>query len=155
MAGSVNKVILIGNLGKDPEIRTLETGVSVATIVLATSERYKDRNTGEQKETTDWHTVVLWRGLADIAQKYLKKGSSVYVEGRLKTRNYTDKEGNTRYVTEVLGDNLTMLGGRQNEGGSGGYASASPSAPAQAPQSESPSGAAADFEGGEADDLPF
>ncbi|MFN3916561.1 MAG: single-stranded DNA-binding protein [Flavobacteriales bacterium] len=154
MAGSVNKVILIGNLGKDPEIRTLETGVSVATIVLATSERYKDRNTGEQKETTDWHTVVLWRGLADVAQKYLKKGSSVYIEGRLKTRNYTDKEGNTRYVTEVLGDNLTMLGGKPNEGG-GGYPSANQSAAAQSPQSDINSSSSSGFEGGETDDLPF
>jgi single-strand DNA-binding protein len=155
MAGSVNKVILIGNLGKDPEIRTLETGISVATIVLATSERYKDRNTGEQKENTDWHTVVLWRGLAEIAQKYLKKGSSVYVEGRLKTRSYTDKEGNPRYVTEVLGDNLTMLGGRPNDGASSAYNTGNQPAANPSTQNEAPSGSSADFEGGEADDLPF
>jgi len=109
MAGSVNKVILIGNLGKDPEVRHLENGTSVANFSLATSETYKDRTSGERKTITDWHNIVLWRGLAEIAEKYLKKGSKIYVEGKLRTRSYEDQNGQTRYVTEVVGDELTML----------------------------------------------
>ena len=118
MAGSVNKVILIGNLGRDPEVRHLENGASVANFPIATSETYKDRNTGERISQTEWHNIVVWRGLADVAEKYLKKGNSVYIEGKLKTRSWEDKEGNTRYTTEVVADNLTMLGSRpeQSEG---------------------------------------
>ncbi|MDN5204414.1 single-stranded DNA-binding protein [Fulvivirgaceae bacterium BMA10] len=111
MAG-VNKVILIGNLGRDPEVRHLENGTAVASFSIATTESYKDRNTGERKDITDWHNIVLWRGLAEIAEKFLKKGSQVYIEGKLKTRSWEDKDGNTRYTTEVVGDNMTMLGGR-------------------------------------------
>ncbi len=110
MAGSVNKVILIGNLGKDPEVRHLENGATVANFPMATSESYKDKNSGERITQTEWHNIVVWRGLADVAEKYLKKGSSIYVEGKLKTRNWEDKEGNTRYTTEIVADNLTMLG---------------------------------------------
>ena len=110
MAGSVNKVILIGNLGKDPEIRHLENGVAVANFSIATSENYKDRKTGEKVSQTEWHNIVAWRGLAEIAEKYLKKGAKVYIEGKLKTRTWQDKEGNNRYSTEVITDNLTMLG---------------------------------------------
>ena len=117
MAGSVNKVILIGNLGKDPEVRHLENGAVVANFPIATSETYKDRNSGEKKTQTDWHNIVMWRGLAEIAEKYLKKGSSVYVEGKLRTRSWEDKEGNTRYTIEVVADNMTMLG-RAGDGGS-------------------------------------
>ena len=109
MAGTVNKVILIGNLGKDPEIRKLESGATVANFPIATSESYTDRNSGEKKETTDWHDIVVWRGLAEVVEKYVKKGMKVYVEGRLKKRSWQDKEGNTRYTTEVLGDQLTIL----------------------------------------------
>ncbi len=109
MAGSVNKVILIGNLGKDPEIRKIDNGVSVASFPLATSETYTDKATGSKKEITDWHDIVLWRGLAELAEKYLHKGTKIYVEGRLKKRSWQDKEGNTRYTTEVVGDNLTIL----------------------------------------------
>ena len=109
MAGSVNKVILIGNLGKDPEVRHLENGAIVANFPLATSEVYTDRTTGEKRENTDWHDVVVWRGLAEVAEKYLKKGYKVYVEGKLKKRSWQDKEGNTRYTTEVLGEELTIL----------------------------------------------
>lgn len=109
MAGSVNKVILIGNLGKDPEVRHLENGAIVANFPLATSEIYTDRTTGEKRENTDWHDVVVWRGLAEVAEKYLKKGYKVYVEGKLKKRSWQDKEGNTRYTTEVLGEELTIL----------------------------------------------
>ena len=109
MAGSVNKVILIGNLGKDPEVRHLENGAVVANFPLATSEVYTDRSTGEKKETTDWHDIVVWRGLAEVAEKYLKKGYKVYIEGKLKKRTWQDKDGNTRYSTEVLADEMTIL----------------------------------------------
>lgn len=119
MAGSVNKVILIGNLGKDPEVRHLENGAVVANFPLATSETYKDRNSGERKTQTDWHNIVMWRGLAEVAEKYLKKGNSVYVEGKLRTRSWEDKDGNTRYTTEVVADNMTMLGRASDASGSG------------------------------------
>lgn len=109
MAGSVNKVILIGNLGKDPEVRHLENGAVVANFSIATSETYTDRTTGERRENTDWHNIVVWRGLAEVVEKYVKKGHKVYIEGRLKTRSWQDKDGNTRYTTEVLADELTML----------------------------------------------
>lgn len=110
MAGSINKVILIGNLGKNPEIRHLENGASVANFSIATSENYKDRKSGEKVSQTEWHNIVLWRGLADIAEKFLKKGDKVYIEGKLKTRSWQDQDGKNRYSTEVIADNLTMLG---------------------------------------------
>ncbi|MDP7567738.1 MAG: single-stranded DNA-binding protein [Flavobacteriales bacterium] len=110
MAG-VNKVILVGNLGKDPEVRYLDNGVAVANFSLATTENYKNKE-GERVSQTEWHNIVLWRGLAEVAEKWLKKGSSVYVEGKIRTRKWEDKEGNTRYSTEILGDNMTMLGGK-------------------------------------------
>lgn len=109
MAGSVNKVILIGNLGKDPEVRHLENGVSVANFSIATSESYNDKNTGERKDITDWHNIVVWRGLAKVVEQYLKKGMKVYIEGKLKTRSWQDENNNTRYTTEVVADNMTML----------------------------------------------
>jgi single-strand DNA-binding protein len=121
----VNKVILIGRLGKDPEVRSLESGVPVANFTMATSETYKDRNTGEKKEITEWHNIVLWRGLADVAAKYLHKGDLVYIEGKLKTRSW-EKEGVTRYTTEVVADNMTMLGNRGGGGGGGNRESYSP-----------------------------
>ena len=105
----VNKVILIGNLGKDPEVRYLDNGVAVANISLATSESYKNKE-GKRITQTEWHDVVLWRGLAEVAEKFLKKGSSVYIEGKLRTNKWIDKEENNRYKTEVLADKLTMLG---------------------------------------------
>jgi len=108
MAG-VNKVILIGNLGKDPEVRYLENGVAVANFSLATTENYKNKD-GERVSQTEWHNIVLWRGLAEIAEKWLKKGSSVFIEGKIRTRKWEDKDGNTRYNTEILADNMTMLG---------------------------------------------
>ncbi len=104
----VNRVILIGNLGKDPDVQYLEGNIGVAKFSLATTETYKDRS-GKLVSQTEWHTVVLWRGLADLAQKYLHKGSLVYIEGRLKTRSWEDKEGNKKFATEVVGDNLIML----------------------------------------------
>lgn len=109
MAGSVNKVILIGNLGKDPEVRHLENGAVVANFSIATSETYTDRTTGDRRENTDWHNIVVWRGLAEVVEKYLRKGHKVYIEGKLKTRSWQDKEGNTRYTTEVVADEMTML----------------------------------------------
>jgi single-strand DNA-binding protein len=109
MNGTVNKVILIGNLGKDPEIRRLENGAVVASFSIATSESFTDKNSGEKKEITDWHDIVLWRGLAEIAEKYIRKGTKIYVEGKLKKRSWQDKEGNTKYNTEVIGEELTIL----------------------------------------------
>ena len=110
MAG-VNKVILVGNLGKDPEVRYLDSGVAVANFSLATTENYKNKQ-GEKVSQTEWHNIVLWRGLAEVAEKWLKKGSSVYIEGKIRTKKWEDKEGNTRYNTEILADNMTMLGNR-------------------------------------------
>lgn len=104
----VNRVTLIGNLGKDPDVQYLEGNIGVAKFSLATTETYKDRG-GKLVSQTEWHTVVLWRGLADLAQKYLHKGSLVYIEGRLRTRSWEDKEGNKKFATEVVGDNLIML----------------------------------------------
>jgi len=115
---SINKVILIGNLGKDPEIRHLEGGVAVARFSLATSETYKDK-TGNKVDRTEWHNIVLWRGLAEVAEKYLKKGQSVYIEGKIRTNSYQDKEGIQRYSTEIVADNMTMLGGRGEGSGNG------------------------------------
>ena len=138
MAG-VNKAILVGNLGKDPEIRTLDSGAKVATFPLATTETYKDRD-GNRQENTEWHNVVLWRGLADVAERFLKKGNSVYVEGRIKTRSWDDKDGNKRYTTEIVGDNMTMLGGRQGGGSSdpGPSQVNEPAAPAASPDDDLP-----------------
>ena len=111
MAG-VNKVILVGNLGKDPEIRHLDSGVAVANFSLATTESYTNKQ-GERVNQTEWHNVVLWRGLADIAEKYLKKGNSVYIEGKIVTRKWEDKDSNTRYSTDIVADKMTMLGSKQ------------------------------------------
>tara|TARA_Y100001954_G_C15580502_1_gene488094 strand:- start:379 stop:789 length:411 start_codon:yes stop_codon:yes gene_type:complete len=110
----VNKVILVGNLGKDPEVRYLDSGVAVANFSLATTENYKNKE-GERVSQTEWHNIVFWRGLAEVAEKYLKKGDSVYVEGKIKTRKWEDKEGNTRYSTEILADNMTMLGKKNSK----------------------------------------
>jgi single-strand DNA-binding protein len=112
----VNRVMLIGNLGKDPDVQILEGNIAVAKFPLATTETYKDR-TGKLISQTEWHTVVLWRGLAELAQKYLHKGSLIYVEGRLRTRNWDDKEGHRKFATEVVGDNLIMLDKRADGGG--------------------------------------
>ncbi|MCX6294880.1 MAG: single-stranded DNA-binding protein [Bacteroidetes bacterium] len=112
MAG-VNKVILVGNLGKDPEVRYLEGGAAVANFSLATTETYKDK-TGNRQEQTEWHNVVVWRGLAEIAEKYLKKGMTIYIEGKLRTRSWDDKEGHKRYTTEIVGDTFTILSKKEN-----------------------------------------
>jgi single-strand DNA-binding protein len=116
MAG-VNKVILVGNLGKDPEIRHLDNGIAVANFSLATTESYTNKQ-GERVNQTEWHNIVLWRGLADVAEKYLKKGNSIYVEGKINTRKWEDKEGVTRYSTDIIADKMTMLGSRSNNSSS-------------------------------------
>jgi len=119
MAG-VNKVILVGNLGKDPEVRHLEGGNSVANFTLATNEYYKDKQ-GARVERTEWHNISAWRGLAELAEKYLKKGSQVYIEGKLRTRQYQDKDQQTRYITEIIAEEISLLGGRP--GGNNGSGS--------------------------------
>jgi len=116
---SVNKVIIVGNLGRDPEIRYMPSGDAIANIAVATSYKSKDRNSGEQKEQTEWHRISFFGRLAEIVGQYLKKGSSVYVEGRLQTRKYTDKDGIERYATDIIAENMQMLGGRQAGGDSG------------------------------------
>ncbi|EAQ45160.1 single-strand binding protein [Roseobacter sp. MED193] len=125
MAGSVNKVILIGNLGRDPEVRSFQNGGKVCNLRIATSENWKDRNTGERRERTEWHSVAIFNeGLVRVAEQYLRKGSKVYIEGQLQTRKWQDQSGNDRYSTEVVlqgfGSTLTMLDGRGEGGGSGG-----------------------------------
>ncbi len=118
----INKVILVGNVGADPEIRTLETGTKVARVRLATTERIFNRQTQETKEHTEWHTVVLWRGLADVADKYVRKGSQIYVEGPLRSNEWTDKDGVKRYGVEIVANDMKLLGRRpEGSGGSQGY----------------------------------
>jgi single-strand DNA-binding protein len=141
MAG-LNKVMLIGNLGKDPEVKTLENGAKIATFPLATSETYKDKE-GNRQTRTEWHNLVLWRGLADIADSYLHKGSQVFIEGRLSTRKWEDKEGNTRYTTEVIGDNLVLLNRANDQQSGGNYPSSSAGRTVE------------ELGGGPEDDLPF
>lgn len=138
MAG-VNKVILVGNLGKDPEVFTFENGVKKVSFSLATTESYKDKE-GNRIDQTEWHNVVLWRGLADVAEKYLSKGNQVYIEGKIKTRSWDDKDGIKRYTTEIYCDNMTMLSGRKEQ-------STTASAEVNEPNAEP-------IEGPE-DDLPF
>ncbi|HUS25634.1 MAG TPA: single-stranded DNA-binding protein, partial [Candidatus Binatia bacterium] len=116
MARGINKVILVGNLGKDPETRSLPSGEAVTNITVATSDSWKDKQTGEQKEKTEWHQVVFFKRLAEIAAQYLKKGSQVYIEGRLRTRKWQDKEGQERYTTEIVADRMQMLGSRSGSG---------------------------------------
>ena len=106
----INKVILVGNVGVDPEVRALDSGVKVARVRLATSERYLDRQTNETKELTEWHTVTLWRGLADVVDKYVNKGSQLYIEGSLRTREWTDKDNQKRYATEIIANEMKLLG---------------------------------------------
>jgi len=142
----VNKVIIVGNLGRDPEIRYMPSGDAIANIAVATSFRSKDKNTGEQKEITEWHRISFFGRLAEIVGQYLKKGSSVYVEGRLQTRKYTDKDGVEKYATDIIAQEMQMLGGRQGMGGGdamgggddmGGY-DAPPARPAPRPQAAAP-----------------
>ncbi len=117
---SLNKVMLIGNLGKDPEVRYTTSGQAVASFNLATSEKYKNKQSGDWEEKTEWHRVTLWGKLAEIAGEYLAKGKTVYIEGRLQTRKWTDRDGNDRYTTEIVGDRMQMLGGRSDGAAGGG-----------------------------------
>ena len=142
----VNKAILVGRLGKDPEVRNLENGATVVNFSMATSETYKDKTTGERKEITDWHNIVLWRGLAEVAAKYLHKGDMVYIEGKIRTRSW-EKDNITRYITEVIGDNLTLLSPKP--AGSSGNQPSMP--PAQDPASRASQNAPDNA----TDDLPF
>ncbi|MBA2413159.1 MAG: single-stranded DNA-binding protein [Pseudomonadota bacterium] len=158
---SVNKVILIGNLGRDPETRYTADGAAVTNITIATSDKWKDKATGEMKEATEWHKIAFFGRLAEVAGEYLKKGRPVYVEGKLRTRKWQDKEGQDRYTTEVIGDVMQMLGSREGMGGAaggdfdGGDESRAParSSPSQTPRSQpaksAPSVAEMD------DDIPF
>lgn len=114
---SVNKVIIVGNLGRDPETRYMPNGEAVTNVAVATTESWKDKNSGDKKEITEWHRITFYRKLAEIAGQYLKKGSAVYVEGRLQTRKWTDKDGVERYTTEIIADTMQMLGGRPGSGG--------------------------------------
>ena len=159
MARGVNKVILIGNLGADPETRAMPSGSTVANLRIATSESWRDKQSGEQQERTEWHRVALFGRLAEIAGEYLRKGSQVYIEGSLRTRKWQDKQGNDRYSTEIIGNELQMLGGRGGAGGGapaaegGGGRSAGGAAPAFAEES----GGAGGGRGSEEfdDDIPF
>ncbi len=137
---SVNKVIIVGNLGRDPEIRYMPSGDAIANIAVATSYKSKDRNTGEQKELTEWHRISFFGRLAEIVGQYLKKGSSVYVEGRLQTRKYTDKDGVEKYATDIIAEQMQMLGGRQGMGSDagGGMDDGGYDAPPQRQQQQAP-----------------
>lgn len=142
----INKVILVGHLGKDPEVRHLEGGVSVASFPLATSETYnKD---GRKIEQTEWHNIVMWRGLADVASKYLQKGKLVYIEGKLRTRSFEDKEGNKKYTTEVVAENFTMLGRKSDFDNGNGTTTQVAAKPEEQPMSYERTNP-------ETDDLPF
>jgi len=149
MARGVNKVILIGNVGQDPESRAMPSGRSVVNLRLATSESWRDKQTGEQKEQTEWHTVVMFDRLAEIAAEYLRKGSQVYIEGRIRTRKWQDKEGKERYSTEIVANEMQMLGGRGDRAGGGAapVTAARPQRTEVAPQG----GSRYEFE----DDIPF
>ena len=156
---SVNKVILIGNLGRDPETRYMPNGEAVTNITIATTESWKDKASGEKQEKTEWHRVTFYRRLAEIAGEYLKKGSQVYVEGRLETRKWQDKEGKDRYTTEIIANEMKMLGSRSGQGdASGRERSAEAREPAPAGEAKSaasatnkPAGQFADMD----DDIPF
>ena len=149
---SVNKVILVGNLGKDPELRYTPSGAAVATFPLATSERFKNRN-GEQQEKTEWHNIVAWRNLAEICGKYLHKGRQVYIEGRIQTRSYDDRDGNRRYMTEIVADQMQMLGRPGEE--SSGRSSASEDFADQTRESSGRSGEDLEPAFNPDDDIPF
>jgi len=154
MARGVNKVILVGNLGKDPETRYMPSGSAVTNLTLATSESWKDKQTGDQQERTEWHKIAMFGRLAEIAAEYLRKGSQVYIEGKLRTRKWQDKEGKDRYTTEIVADEMQMLGSKGGGAGAGAGAPAAASSrerPAQAVNDSVDSGPPGDFD----DDIPF
>ncbi|MDR1762400.1 MAG: single-stranded DNA-binding protein [Dysgonamonadaceae bacterium] len=161
---SVNKVILIGNVGKDPEVRYYDNGGCVASFSLATSERgYTSASGAQIPDRTEWHNIVLWRGLAEVAEKYVKKGSKLYIEGKIRSRSYDDASGNKRYVTEIYGDTMEMLGGRPEGSSSGAFPPPPPAeaAPQKPKTSTIPESGApiqpddSDLDTGKGDDLPF
>ena len=147
MARGINKVILVGNLGNDPDVRYTQDGRAIANISLATSDSWKDKNTGETVDRTEWHRVVFFNRLGEIVAEYLKKGSQVYVEGRLQTRKWQDKEGNDRYTTEIVANEMQMLGGRSSGG--------SYEAPAKDDSAPAPTTAAPAVDDNFDDDIPF
>jgi single-strand DNA-binding protein len=156
---SVNKVILIGNCGRDPEVRHAPSGSAICNVTLATSRNWKDKSTGERVEETEWHRVVFYERLAEIAGEYLKKGKQVYVEGRLKTRKWTDRDGAEKYTTEIIASDMTLLGSREGGGDELGStprgAPAPRSAPAPAPASRPPTQAPTAPAALDDDDIPF
>ena len=158
MARGINKVILIGHLGQDPDVRALPSGSSIANLRIATTESWKDKQSGEFKEATEWHTVVLFGRTAEVAAEYLKKGAQVYIEGRLRTRKWQDKTGNDRYSTEIVGQDMQMLGSRGQGGGGRSQGAGATSAGASAAGAggggeshEAPTTSTEDFD----DDIPF
>jgi len=154
MARGINKVILVGNLGIDPEVRYSPSGAAVTRIRVATTDQWRDKQSGEQQERTEWHTVVFFGKLAEIAGEYLKKGQQVYLEGRLQTNKWQDREGNDRYTTEIIARDMQMLGGRGGGGGGGGSSASwdeGGARPRQDRAEESQAPASEDFE----DDIPF
>ena len=155
MARGVNKVILVGNLGKDPETRYMPSGSAVTNLTLATSESWKDKQTGDQQERTEWHKIAMFGRLAEIAAEYLRKGSQVYIEGKLRTRKWQDKEGKDRYTTEIVADEMQMLGSKSGGAGAGAGAPAAAGGarerPAAAVNDSVDSGPPGDFD----DDIPF
>jgi single-strand DNA-binding protein len=157
MARGVNKVILVGNLGADPETRSMPSGMTVTNIRIATSESWKDKSSGAQQERTEWHSVALFGRLGEIASEYLRKGSQVFVEGKLRTRKWQDKQGNDRFTTEIIADNMQMLGGRAGGGaersaaGGSGFGASPPPPRDDYDQSPAPAGGKDDFD----DDIPF
>ena len=152
MARGINKVIIVGNLGGDPETRYMPSGSAVTNLTVATNESWKDKQTGEQKDRTEWHKVAMFNRLAEIAAEYLRKGSQVYTEGKLRTRKWQDKNGQDRWTTEIIADEMQMLGGRGGAGGGMGGGSAPMSSSADsAPQSAPPQPGPDDFD----DDIPF
>ncbi|HUL19158.1 MAG TPA: single-stranded DNA-binding protein [Steroidobacteraceae bacterium] len=155
MARGINKVILIGNLGADPETRAMPSGTTVANLRVATSESWRDKQSGEQQERTEWHRVAMFGRLAEIAAEYLKKGSQVYIEGSLRTRKWTDKQGNERYSTEIIGNELQMLGGRGGAPGAGAGAPASSTQPSYAEESGGGGGGSGSRGEEFDDDIPF
>jgi single-strand DNA-binding protein len=160
MARGVNKVILVGNLGQDPQTRAMPSGKAVVNLRIATSDQWRDKQTGENKESTEWHSVVMFDRLAEVAAEYLRKGSQVYIEGKLRTRKWQDKEGHDRYSTEIIANEMQMLGGRGGSGGGGGGGSYERDAAPRSPGDSAPAGAAGGGSGGGSrdefdDDIPF
>ena len=148
MARGINKVILVGNLGADPETRYMPSGSAVTNLSVATSESWKDKQTGEQKDRTEWHKVAMFNRLVEVAAEYLRKGSQVYIEGKIRTRKWQDRDGNDRWTTEIIADEMQMLGGR---GGGGGGSAPMSSGQDSGPPSTPPKAGPDDFD----DDIPF